>query len=163
MTRRRVCERARRSYVRGQTPSMSKLNPPLQRAVFLSAICIVGLAACTWRSPGLPAGGKGGMAVLEYEDPERCYCVVTRIDRKRTGTGLFDRFELSPGPHLITMAPNAAYGSGSPLTRQFHAKAGVRYVLAVTVDSPASRNGIWAGDWDFSIVEAGANAGPGSR
>lgn len=142
---------------------MHSPNTERVRASLSIVLCLIGLAACTWRSPDRLAGGQGGMAVLEYENPEGCYCVVTRIDGKRTGTGLFDRFELSPGPHSITMAPNVAYGSGSPLTRQFHARAGVRYVLAVAVDSPPSRNGIWAGDWDFAIVEAGANAGPGSR
>lgn len=134
---------------------MSKPNPPPQRAFLLSAICIVSLSACAWRSPDLPAGGREGIALVEYEDPESTYCVVTRIDGKRTATGLFDRFELSPGPHSITMAPNAAYGHGGPVTHQFHAKAGVRYVLTVSEGSPPSRYGPWVEDWDFSIVEAG--------
>ena len=114
--------------------------------VFLAFLLVGCAATSVYKSPDLPQGGPGAIAVLEHEHFGGAKFFITHIDGRSRGIGWFSRFELTPGRRSVTAGINSGSFSGAGITRYFDAEPGKTYTFAVQDDPKAMR-------WSFSIVE----------
>ena len=108
-----------------------------------ATVLLVSCAARPYRASGSEGLPAEQVAVLEHPDPIRSHIIIAYIDGKSRGVGIFDRYYLPPGKHVVrasagTVAqPSSSIPKDSSLITggyydlEFVAEPGKRYVIGI--------------------------------
>lgn len=114
-------------------------------AALAAAAISLGCASGVYRIPA--AEGKAGeeLAVLELGDLSMRDVTVGAIDGKSRPWGLIDRYEITPGRHVITvrLIKGGATVNSEPYDIEFTAERGKSYVLLGSAISTGPYGGKW--------------------
>ncbi|KGQ20391.1 hypothetical protein LF41_928 [Lysobacter dokdonensis DS-58] len=92
------------------------------------------------------------VAVLEHEHPEASHFVISHVDGKRRGIGLFKEYVLTPGEHAIRLTGGVRVDAATSLIAEkpvevvFNAEAGKRYLIDAGFDVPGKAWGAFVID-----------------
>jgi hypothetical protein len=122
-----------------QTPN---LRAHVLAAVALAAIA-VGCASAVYRTPG--AEGKSAADIAILEEPSPPVVTVGAIDGKSRPWGIFERYELAPGQHMVSvrLVKGGATVNSDPFNIEFTAESGKSYVLMGSAESTGPNGGKW--------------------
>ncbi len=114
-----------------------------------SVLFLTGCAGTAFKSAGVKNLQANEVAVLEHHTPAYSLFIISHVDGKNRGIGIFKEYILAPGEHSIRLTAATPVGPPTPgaildksLVAQhpievvFTAEAGKRYVIDVQFDIP---------------------------
>lgn len=120
-----------------------KLNQ--RHAIRLATLASASLAGCVaiYRTPGAESVPLEKLAMLEYHGGAVSGYSISQVDGRRRGVGVFERFELTPGEHSVTVEVVTPFTYSKPIILKFNAVEQRTYELKHDLSSTGRTMSVW--------------------
>ena len=128
------------------------------KLLLLVSVAAISGCATNYKGEGSRALPADQLAIVEHHNPAYSSFIVSHVDGKYRGVGIFKEYYFVPGTHSMRLTGAVAVGekryprpeqslvSAHPLELTFLAEPGKRYVIDVSFDTGTSKWGAYITD-----------------